>query len=228
MEMIHLFAGYDPREKVGFHVFCHSVISRATRPVSITPLAQMGLGEGSNAFTLSRFLVPFLMGFKGHAIFCDASDMLCMADIAELDALFDPQYAVQVVKHADYETKNPMKYVGTPMECVNRDYSRKNWASVMLINAEAPEWRGMTPENLKHFRALELLQFDDIEAIGALPGKWNCILDEGQDHEGAAILHWTAGAPFIQHYSDAPRARDWWNARYAMTDEGPQGPFSLG
>ena len=92
--MIRLFAGYETREAVGFHVFAHSVIERASKPIVITPLSAMSMPQGSNAFTLSRFLVPWLCGFKGHAIFADASDMLCLADIAELDALFDPNYAV--------------------------------------------------------------------------------------------------------------------------------------
>jgi hypothetical protein len=43
---------------------------------------------------LSRFLVPWLCNFKGHAIFADGSDMICLADIAELDSLFDPSKAV--------------------------------------------------------------------------------------------------------------------------------------
>jgi hypothetical protein len=38
--------------------------------------------------------VPRLMDYKGHAVFADASDMLMLGDLAELDALFDPTYAV--------------------------------------------------------------------------------------------------------------------------------------
>jgi hypothetical protein len=41
--MLNLFCGYDEREADGFHVFCHSAISRANEPVSIVPLSSMGL-----------------------------------------------------------------------------------------------------------------------------------------------------------------------------------------
>jgi len=37
--MIRIFAGYDPREAVGYHVFCQSVIERTKGLVSITPLS---------------------------------------------------------------------------------------------------------------------------------------------------------------------------------------------
>jgi hypothetical protein len=86
--MINLYAGFDPREEVGFHCFTSSVIERTSIPVSITPLHAPMLGAllpaGSNAFTLTRFLVPWLQGYKGYAIFADGSDMLCQADLAEL------------------------------------------------------------------------------------------------------------------------------------------------
>ena len=100
MTPIKLFCGFDEREALGYAVFCHSVIRRASRPVEFIPLASMGLPEGTNAFTVSRFLVPWLCDFKGHAIFCDASDMLMQGDIAELDSLFNPDYAVQAVAGA--------------------------------------------------------------------------------------------------------------------------------
>lgn len=213
--MIQLFCGYDPREAVGYHTFCHSVVKRATAPVNFTPLSSMGLPQGSNTFTLSRFLVPYLMGFQGHAIFCDASDMLMLADIAELDALYDPTFAVQVVKH-EYQTRHKMKYMGTEMQCPNRDYSRKNWASVMLINCAHEDWRTATPESIASTPALEWLQFKNIADVGAIPAEWNCLVDEGQDSTNAKLLHWTAGIPCFPMYANAPRAEDWNQAHKEM------------
>lgn len=217
--MINLFAGYDKRESIGFHVFAHSVISRASVPVAIIPLSANGIPEGSNAFTLSRFLIPYIMGFKGHAIFADASDMLMLGDVAELDSLFDPQYAVQVVKHPDYKTKHRTKYRGTDMECPNMDYSRKNWASVMLINCEHQAWRTSTPEILsgvEHLACLRLENCDHYNEVGELPNEWNRLVDEGQPVEGAKVIHWTAGGPFFEHYRDAPGADAWHRARTDM------------
>lgn len=204
--MIRLFCGYDDREAVGFHVFVQSVIHRASVPVSITPLASMGLPVGSNNFTLSRFLVPYLMGYTGHAIFADSSDMLMLGDVAELDSLFDPQFSVQVVKHPNYQTRHPKKYVGTPMECANRDYARKNWASLMIVNCAHPDWRGVDP---KRENPLDLLQLNHCANIGDLPSEWNRLVDEGQSPDGAKIMHWTAGIPSFGHYKDAPGAEAW-------------------
>lgn len=190
-------------------MFTDSILRRATKPVSITPLASMGMGQGSNAFTLSRFLVPKLMGFQGHAIFADACDMLCLGDIAELDALFDPQFAVQVVKHKAYQTQHRTKYRGTAMECPNMNYQRKNWASVMLINCEHPAWR----IDINELQPIDLLtlKFINDEAIGELPNEWNRLVDECQSILGAKIYHFTAGIPCIPAHSVAPGAELWFD-----------------
>lgn len=212
--MIHLFCGYDKREAVGFHTFFASVIERASEPVAIHALDAKGLPEGSNTFTFSRFLVPWLMGFEGRAIFMDACDMLMLDDVAKLDALFVRGKAVQVVQH-DYQTRNPRKYVGTAMECPNRDYPRKNWASVMLMNCAHPGWAGMKPSRIESFRTLPThllgLRFLKDCDIGALPDNWNRLVDEGQPVEGAKVLHWTAGIPAFAHYHNAPGAELWRN-----------------
>jgi len=215
--MIRLFCGYDPREAIGFHVFVASVLRHTPGPVSITPLGLSGVGAGSNAFTFSRFLVPLLCGFKGWAMFADGSDMLLEADLGELLSMADSSKAVQVVQH-DYQTRNPVKYLGTTMECDNLDYSRKNWASLMLINCSHPAWAGIGPVVIPRMPALDLLQFEFLEddEIGALPGEWNRLVDEGQPTEGAKLLHWTAGIPAFPHYAQAPGAELWHAQRARM------------
>lgn len=209
--MINLFLGYDQREAIGFQVFCHSVIKNTTKPVAITPLASLGFEMGSNAFTFSRFLVPYLMGFGGHAIFCDASDMLALGDMQELNKLYDKSKAVQVVKHPAYKSSSARKYIGTEMECDQSNYERKNWASIMLINSGHSAWFGMTPKFVETCDKLELLQlryFEDKE-IGELPPEWNVLVDEGQSDDNAKILHWTQGIPSFAHYKNARRSKDW-------------------
>jgi len=211
--VINLFCGYEAREALGFHVFVSSVLARASKLVNIVPLAAEGMPQGSNAFTVSRFLVPYLMGFKGHAIFADASDMLMLGDVAELDALFDDRFAVQVVKHPTYRTRHPRKYVGTALETINTDYPRKNWASLMLINCAHPAWSEDTPDQLRALGVLPCLQLSGLNdhEIGALPDCWNRLADEGHAVEGANLLHWTAGIPGFAEYRDAPGA-DLWHA----------------
>jgi hypothetical protein len=218
-----VFCGYDERESVGFHVFVSSLLRRASGPVSIRPLGARGLLEGTNSFTLSRFLVPELMQYRGRAIFVDACDMLMQADIAELEALFDERYAVQVVKHPSYETRHPLKYRGTEMMTENRNYWRKNWASVMIINCAHPAWKRVAGALRQTKNALPWLQFDHMTAdeIGGLPDHWNRLVDEGHAVENAKILHWTAGIPgFVDCYSDAPGAALWRAARDVMERAG--------
>ena len=99
--MLNIFVGFDGEvEPVAYHVFCQSVIEKATIPVSFTPLALNTLKnytethtDGSNAFIYSRFLVPYLCDYKGYAMFVDG-DMLCRTDIKELMDVIDPFAAV--------------------------------------------------------------------------------------------------------------------------------------
>lgn len=217
--MIRLFSGYDEGEAIGFHVFVHSVLKHATAPVAITPLASLGMPTGSNSFTMSRFLVPWLCGFKGRAIFADGCDMLMLGDVAELDRLFDPRYAVQVVQHPDYETRHPRKYIGTALEGPNLNYERKNWASLMLINCEHRLWADVDPDFVSRANVLGMLQFPWAlpgRDIGDLPAIWNVLADEGQPMAGAKLLHWTAGIPGFDHYRNAPAADRWHAARAHM------------
>ena len=213
--MINLFCGYDPREHEGWETFVASVRRRTASPINFRRMGAMDMPEGTNEFTYSRFLAPYFCDFKGHAIFCDAADMIMLADVADLDALFDPRFAVQCVKHHDYKTRHPIKYQMTDMQCPNRDYSRKNWASVMLMNCEHPYWKTLTPQSMQGAHGVSLLQFAALkpEEIGALPDCWNRIVDEGQPVEGAKILHWTAGVPLFEHYRNAPGA-DLWRIEY--------------
>ena len=216
--MINLYVGHDERETVGTHVFIQSVLDTATVPVRITPLHKTMLHkafggnvrEGTNAFTLSRFLIPLLQDWTGTAVFCDGADMLLRTDLAELERLRDPYCAVQVVQH-DYRTKAARKYVGTQMEAANLDYHRKNWASVMLINCYHYGWRKMTPSVIRDGNALEILSFSWLadQYIGDLPIHWNWLADEYGPSELAHLIHWTQGIPLFQSYADAPHADEY-------------------
>ena len=209
--MLTIFCGYDSREEIGTHIFVSSVLRRATIPVAFVPLNYQKMQQGTNQFTTSRFLVPWLMGYKGRAIFADAADMICLSDVNELETLLmNLKEAVGVVKH-DYKTKNKVKYVGTPMESPNVDYERKNWASLMLIDCEHPAWKTLTPESINTWSIGEILQLkflNDCE-IGVIPNEWNRLVDEDQPVGGAKILHWTAGIPGFKHYQNAPGADLW-------------------
>ena len=224
--MIPVFYGFDAREEIGAHVFCSSVLHQSSVPVALIPLHlpmfrgfyTSGQRDGTNAFTYARFLIPYLQLFRGWAIFCDGSDMILKDDIVELWALRDDYKAVMIVPH-EYQTKHPRKYVGTEMEADNRDYPKKNWSSVMLINCSHFAWRQMTPDKVAAMSGAELHQFSWIpdEQIGALPLEWNWLADEYGANRDAKLLHWTAGIPAFPHYSNAPHAADWAHAACKIT-----------
>ena len=216
--MIPIYHGWDDREEFGTHTFVSSVIHRATVPVSFIPLHlpmfakfyAAGQRDGSNAFSFTRFLIPFLQDFKGWAIFADGADMVCKSDIAELWAMRDDYKAVQVVGHT-YKTRHPRKYLGTSMEAENRDYFRKNWSSLMLINCGNFAWRQMTPERVAAMPGERLHRFDfvDEDRIGQLPAVWNWLPQEFGPNPDAKIVHYTAGIAGFPAYANTEMADDW-------------------
>jgi hypothetical protein len=218
---VPLYVGFDPREAACYHVFCQSVIERASIPVAFHPLHKAMLGgfdgqkDGTNAFIYSRFLVPYLQNFSGWALFCDG-DMVMCDDIAKLWGLreqFVFDKAVCVVKH-DYRTKHPRKYVGTPMEANNASYPRKNWSSVMLWNCGHAANRILTPEFVSESPGSFLHRFawlNDAQ-IGELPPEWNALSGE-QDISLASLVHYTLGAPGFSAYRDCDGADHWHRAK---------------
>lgn len=222
MESIPVYCGFDEREAAGYHVFCQSVLERSSVPVSFIPLHGPmlkgfdGQKDGTNAFIYSRFLIPYLQHFTGWAIFADASDMVCLDDIAKLWAekennQFDK--ALAVVPH-DYKTKFNRKYVGTPMEADNLDYPGKNRSSLILWNCNHYANRRLTPEFVAESPGsfLHRFQWVNEKQIGALPVEWNALSME-QDISCASLVHFTLGSPGFKHYQHCDGARHWHKAR---------------
>ena len=183
MTALSVYIGYDPRESVAFYTLAHSILRRASIPVSITPLMQSQLKglyrrergpTESTEFSLTRFLVPALSEFRGWSIFMDC-DMLCRADIAELAREIErqPDKAVLVCQH-DYVPKTQRKFLNQ----VQTKYPRKNWSSLMLFNNA--RCRSLSPDYVNGASGLELHRFawTDDAAIGALPLEWNWLVGE--------------------------------------------------
>jgi len=212
--MINLYVGFDPREACVYHTFCQSVIEHATGPVAFIPLHSPmlnnfdGQQDGTNAFIYSRYLVPYLQGFGGWAIFVDG-DMHINADIYDLYNLRDPTKAIQCVQH-DYQTQSHRKYIGTPLANDNIDYERKNWSSVMLINCEHPSNLILMPEFVSTAGGATLHRFGWLndDEIGSLPLTWNHLVGE-YDDEWAHLYHHTLGAPGFEYYSNCFSAKEW-------------------
>jgi lipopolysaccharide biosynthesis glycosyltransferase len=216
MKAIPVYIGYDPREAIAYHTCANSIIRNASRPVAIVPVA-LNLfkdysethTDGSNHFIYTRFLVPYLQHYTGHAIFIDG-DMIVRGDIAELWDMRDHTTDVQVVKH-DYKTKMPVKYLGAK----NEDYPRKNWSSVILWNCASFPNRKLTPEFVQHATGSELHRFSWIDdaRIGELPIEWNWLPDEYGPNTNAKLLHYTLGTPCFHEFADTPQGNEWHRER---------------
>lgn len=218
--MIKWFVGFDQVESVAFHTLCHSIISRSSVPVEIIPLKQSMLGgiytrerdpKQSNEFSFTRFLVPYLSGYKGWSIFTDC-DMLMRVDAKELIDIQDYLKAVQVVKH-DYTPKNSTKYLGA----VQYQYPCKNWSSVMIFNNM--NCKKLTPEYVNNAPAMDLHQFKwvkDSSMIGEIPGEWNHLVGEYKSNRDAKIVHFTVGGPYFKEYENVEYADEWFEERELM------------
>ena len=222
MEPITIIVGFDPREAIAYHVFCQSVLEKASVPVRFLPLTRQSLvgyeerhSDGSNLFTYTRFLCPYLMNYKGWALFADG-DMVCQEDISALWNLRDPSKAVQVVKH-DYQTKAHQKYLGNK----NENYPRKNWSSVILWNCEHPDNRQLTPELIGSNNGAFLHRFRWLgdELIGELPKEWNWLAIEYDSHPHASLIHYTLGTPCFAAYRHSDLS-DHWQAALRRTLNG--------
>lgn len=213
MNTLKLIVGFDQREALAYHTFCQSVIEKTSRPIAFIPLADNAMPfyeeshqDGSNKFIYSRFLTPYLCNFSGLAVFADG-DMICRSDISTLYELFDPEKAVQVVKH-EYSTKYPKKYFGNK----NENYPRKNWSSVILWNCEHPAHRCLTPEFIRGQPGSFLHRFSWLqdELIGELPMEWNWLASEYEDNPAAKLIHYTVGTPCIDGFESAEMSEYWW------------------
>lgn len=219
---LRIFIGDDARLGILFHVLSHSIVTRASQPVSLTPLSLRSLGGlmwrerhplQSTDFSFSRFLVPYLCGYEGWALFMD-NDMLVQDDIAALFALRDERYAVQVVKH-HYTPRTQTKFFGHTQTV----YEKKNWSSVMLMNCARCSF--LTPEYINTASGTDLHRFHwlgDDTRIGELPPRWNFLVGEYDPlpPEEISNLHYTLGGPYFQEYRECDYADLWLSERDAM------------
>lgn len=219
--MLDVYIGFDPNESVAFYTLAHSILRRASIPVSIAPLMRSQLKAvyarergptESTEFSLTRFLVPYLSGYSGWSVFMDC-DMLCLADIGELAAQIErqPDKTVLVCKH-DYSPRTERKF----LDQVQTKYPRKNWSSLMVFNNA--RCRTLTPAYVNSAPGLDLHRFNWIEddAIGELPLEWNWLVGEYDHRPDAKIVHYTLGGPYFDDYRNCDYAAEWFAERASM------------
>lgn len=183
---LRIFIGVDPRQPVGFSVLASSIYRHSSLPVSITPLVLRQLPlkrRGLTEFTYSRFLVPYLCGFKGHALFLDA-DMVVRGDIAELFYLADQNVSVQV----------------------NKEQPEFEWASAMLFNNA--RCQNLTLEYIEN-PAHGMFGMEWAESVGSFPKEWNCCVRYSEPNPAGKLFHYTEGLPVWNETRGAPEDAHW-------------------
>lgn len=212
--MIRIFIGYDDKELVCYHVAVSSIVRNCSAPVSITPLNLKNIPEyteyhndSSNSSSYTRYLVPYLSNYTGWAIYLDC-DVLLTTDIKSLWSIRNDQFAIQCVKH-NYSTKSSIKFLGSS----NKNYKRKNWSSVMLMNCGHPAMSVLTPKLIEESTGEFLHQFKWLpdNLLGEIPLEWNWLVGEYSNNPEANLLHYTLGAPCFEEYSNCDAADLWRN-----------------
>lgn len=230
--MLRVFIGWDSRFPEPARVLAYTLRKRASEPLAITYLDKDYLRHcfdwhrrvddplATTEFTYSRFLVPYLCGYRGPALFLD-NDMACFADPAEM--LPWPKWrdwpswpALQVVQH-DHRPAETTKMYG----CPQTSYPRKNWSSLMLMNCN--RLRAWTPEVVATATGKQLHRFEDVPdgQIAPLDPCWN-VLDHvrGDLGKDTKILHWTSGGPWSDPDRTWPHQDLWFDLRKEWIDAG--------
>lgn len=203
-ENFNVFVGYDEKQNIAFEVCKKSILAHSSVDVEINKINcntvsgyQRVLDPlASTPFTYARFYVPLINNYKGCSIFCDG-DFLFLDDIKKLIQLYDPSYAVQVVKH-DYQPTKSIKMNNK----IQTMYPRKNWSSLILWNNSHPKHKQLTLELLNSSTGSFLHQFKWLEddEVGNISYEWNWLV--GWYEEMITLqpraLHFTEGGPWLK------------------------------
>lgn len=182
--MNRIFIGVDTRQPIAYHVLAQSILNHASEPVSITPLwnthIHHGIREGLTQFTYTRYLVPYLCGYEGRALFMDA-DMLVRKDIIPL-------------LHAELLTSVAVADVSRPFER----------PSMMLFNCD--ECTALTPEYINTKTPQDL----SWGTVSFFPKRFNHTIPyDGTPDEEPAVVHFTQGIPCFPETEKAVYADEW-------------------
>lgn len=187
MEMLRVFIGYDERQPISYNVLAQSIIENSSVPVQITPIRIHTIPlkrTGLTPFTFSRFMVPYMCGYKGWALFLDL-DMIVLDDIAKLFEYRDNKYKVMVVK-------NPKKF---------------EWASLMLFNCYKCE--NLTPDYIEKSNYLHSIGWAEDSEIGEIPREWNHLVGYDHEREDAKLVHYTQGVPAFPETVEEEYSKEW-------------------
>lgn len=218
MNNIQFYIGYDSTMPEISKV-CYSSMSRWIEPENLHLLK---LSEIENVFkrprdpkqatefSFTRFLIPYLMNYKGFAVFCDG-DFLWVNDPKSIREHLDPNLAVHCVQHNIQDDQL------TSIKMDNRVqiwYPRKNWSSMMVINCEHPLVQKLTPEVVNTAPAGYLHQLEWAEnSIGSLPLAYNFLVGYYLPQGDVCAYHYTDGIPLHTGYENCEYS-DLWMQEY--------------
>lgn len=224
---LRIFLGFDSKEPITFAVAMHSILKRASRSISVTPLVQSALRAEriytrernpteSTEFSITRFLCPALCDFEGYSLFLD-SDVLVRCDIWDvlLYALAEPEKAVHVVQH-EYVPKDALKFDGH----VQTIYPKKNWSSVMLFNNA--RCSRLTPAYVNSATGLDLHRF---EWLRNTEGETEAAEYRAGKMAGAPVYSW---ATVDQQIGALPLDWNWLVGEYALKPDARLLHYTLG
>lgn len=234
-DVLDVFIGYDSREAEAADICRLSMARRCSKAIHAQFLREPALRHNgwytrpwrvengqkidgfdgkpfSTEFSFTRFLVPAMMQHEGVALFVDC-DFLFLADLAALFDLFDPRFAVQVVKH-EHVPRETSKMDGQAQQ----PYLRKNWSSLVLWNCGHKANMRLTPAAVNSEPGQWLHAFSWLEdsEIGELPLAWNWLSGVSgplPDEALPCAVHFTLGVPTMPGHEASPYADLWFKER---------------
>ena len=229
-DKLRVFIGFDPRERLAYDVCRYSILSRVPKTTNlevfpvirdILKTAKIYTREtdpgASTEFSLTRFLVPYISGYRGYSVFTDL-DFLFTVDITTVMDEVDPEMAVSVVKHPEYTPRGKVKMDGQKQSA----YPRKNWSSFMVFNNGHESCRRLTPEYVSTAmpRVLHRFEWCDDKDIGTLDKSWNHLVGEYPMPETTPKgIHHTNGFPGMRGHENSDYSPLWFAEKRKMEQQ---------
>jgi lipopolysaccharide biosynthesis glycosyltransferase len=204
---MRIYIGYDHRQPLAYNVCQHSIHRHASKAVDIQPLMLKKLPikrRGLTDFTYSRYLIPYLDGYLGSALFLDA-DIIVRDDIFKLYEIVGEPISNSHLSEEQY-AELPAVWV------VKNKKVRFEWPSVMYFN----NWK-CNQLTLEYIETGSPQTFEWARKVGELPQEWNHCVGYDEPNDEAKIVHFTQGIPCWPETRDCEYA-DKWNEEFQHTN----------
>jgi len=192
---LNVFVGAVERDLPAVRTLAHSISTRSSVPVHVTPLTGVSVpsprkreNRARTPFSFARFAIPELCNYEGRAVYLD-SDMLVFDDIAELATLPFEEAGVLCT----YQSEVPAAWKDSRWFHPGRQFS------VMVLDCEHLDWDvraivGGLDAGSYTYRDLmfELCIVPEHQIADRVPTTWN------------HLEHYEAGVTRLLHYTVVP------------------------